>query len=662
MKKVIYYIIIGIILTLSGNTVIKAQDENGSAADLLELSFEDLMNMDVTTVSKSAEKQSDAPGIISVLTKDEIKRFGGTTLKDILERIPGLIGSTVYMTDRSIISARGDQIQASSSHVLLLINGRPIREALEGGIKSEIYETFPVNIIESIEVIKGPGSVLYGSDAFSAVINVITKKVDTSGVSVEGQVGGEGAYGVSGSATINAKDLNILVGARHFNKADWDIDYKYYDEINGDVDTFSYTIPNKGSGAFVDANYKNLKLMFSYNQWETFYSVTDFASILPFPTYGTSFWKKYFGDIGYDFKISKIWDMSLHGTYTKSLFENSTWPFSNRDSYEAMGEWTNYINPTDKLRIIFGGLYNYVEGLEKSVSPTSIDTLTDASRYSLGFYTQLDYRIIKQLKLIGGIQVNKVKDIDVNFVPRLGAIWNPMDAVSVKALYSEAFRAPSINELNIDFPSIQGNSDLKPENVKTFDLGVNYQKNQIHLGVNYFNSVFTNIIIQNRTLVPGVGIYDNIGEVKMQGVEFEGKYFINKKIYANGSLTYFTSKDSSDNKNVTPIANLAIKAGISYSSDGVTLSLFDNYQGSLDEKYETQFNESPGAYNSLNLFAKIDLNQVLKLKLGKELALTVQANNLLNKEVWLPNWGLAPGTSIPFNRGRTIYFGLNFSL
>ena len=86
--------------------------------ELVTMSLEDLLNMEVITVSKSAEKLSDAPGVISVVSQQEMQMFGGTTLKDVLERVPGLIGSTVYMTDRSTIAPRGDQVLASSSHLL----------------------------------------------------------------------------------------------------------------------------------------------------------------------------------------------------------------------------------------------------------------------------------------------------------------------------------------------------------------------------------------------------------------------------------------------------------------------------------------------------------------------------------------------------------------
>jgi len=211
-------------LLLSGGFFqsIYAQEEQ----KLSELSLEDLLNMDVSTASKSEEKQSDAPGILSVLSKDELDRFGGTTLRDILERVPGLISSGANYTNRTTIAPRGDQIKQNSSHVLFLINGRPVRETQEGGVSSEFIESFPVNIIEKVEVIKGPGSVLYGSDAFSAVVNVITQKAETTGFNITGLAQNGGGYKTTADVKLNLGDLQIVAAGNYFEKAQWETTLK----------------------------------------------------------------------------------------------------------------------------------------------------------------------------------------------------------------------------------------------------------------------------------------------------------------------------------------------------------------------------------------------------------------------------------------------------
>ncbi|MBN2102700.1 TonB-dependent receptor [bacterium] len=625
----------------------------------MDMTLEQILNMEVTTVSKSAELMSDAPGVISVLTKDEIERFGGTTLKDILERMPSLSVSTIYMTDRSTIAPRGDQVLPSSAHVLLLINGRPVREAQEGGIKSEMYESFPVNIIEKIEVIRGPGSVLYGSNAFSAVINVITEPVEETVFSVKGMAGQSGAYGAMAKAKVKLGDLSIAAAGRLFKKAEWETDWQYAvpDSAAGDT-IVTHTIPNEGPGAFLEMKYKNLRFMSSYAQWETAYFIADYAS--RFPSYGLATWDKLFLDLGYSLKVSDIWNMDFSVTDMRSTFETpSSWPYTARDSYEMVAEWTNFITPTDKLNIIFGGLYNYLDG-EENVQ--GMGNVNHAHRWSFGVYSQLDYKLLKSLKVIGGVQANKVEKIDLDIVPRGGIIWHPVDCLDVKALYSQAFRAPSINELGLKHVAMMGNPNLVPEKVNTMDIGINYQGDQIRLGINFFDSKMTDLIIQDRSGKFPVPTYDNIGEVSIQGIEFEGKYYLSNRWFLTGSMLYQTSEDKGGNENVTPIANLGAKAGISYRSELLTVSLFNSYQGNLDEKYETQLNPSPGAYNMMNLYCRLNMKRLLNMNMSQSFALFLQVDNLLDKELWLPDWGLTPGKSMPVNPGRALYIGLDASL
>src|ERR1700694_3430047 len=108
--------------------------ETDKPGDLLSIDIESLLHVKVITASKSAETLADAPGVISVVTRDELQRFGGITLGEILQRVPGLTGTSSYFTDRSLIAARGDQTKNNGGHILILINGRPTREILEGGL------------------------------------------------------------------------------------------------------------------------------------------------------------------------------------------------------------------------------------------------------------------------------------------------------------------------------------------------------------------------------------------------------------------------------------------------------------------------------------------------------------------------------------------------
>ena len=145
-----------------------SQQAPASPADVTSMDLEKLMDIEVTTAPPgSATSFPKLPASCRLSPATNWSRFGGLTLGEILDRVPGLTQTSQYFTDRHVVAADGDQTKTSGAHILFLINGRPTREVMEGGIISDLLESFPVEILERIEVIRGPGSVLYGSNAFS---------------------------------------------------------------------------------------------------------------------------------------------------------------------------------------------------------------------------------------------------------------------------------------------------------------------------------------------------------------------------------------------------------------------------------------------------------------------------------------------------------------
>ena len=145
-----------------------------------------------------------------------------------------------------------------------------MREVMEGGIKSEIYESFPINVIERIEVIRGPGSVLYGSQAFSGVINVVTKKPENKAVAISGALG-EGMHSnIMADLQYKINDFGLVLAGRYADKGGWETRYDVPNNppwVPYSIEHLILNIPDYGPGFFVETNYKNLRLMCSYNEW-----------------------------------------------------------------------------------------------------------------------------------------------------------------------------------------------------------------------------------------------------------------------------------------------------------------------------------------------------------------------------------------------------------
>ena len=232
----------------------------------------------------------------------------------------------------------------------------------------------------------------------------------------------------------------------------------------------------------------NLKVMTSYDRWQNYFGMQKY--IPPPPAgpvagkhaYGNVLWDKWFNDAGYSLKVSSLWNMTFNATFTQSWLLVDSFPASHRNSNDLTGEWTNFFHPKENLNIILGFLGNRVDGIQHSGLPQVL-TL-DTSQNTFSGYVQADYRIIPQIKVIAGVQGNKAIGFDLDLNPRLGLIWSPQEIVNVKALYSTAFRAPTIQELYLNSVTLKGSPALKPEKIKTADLGVNIQTDRILLGIN----------------------------------------------------------------------------------------------------------------------------------------------------------------------------------
>jgi outer membrane receptor for ferrienterochelin and colicins len=644
---------------LAAAQVSSQSSPSGGGRDLGSLDLESLLRTKVITASKFSENLADAPGVVSVISQDELRRFGGTTLQEVLERVPGLSIASAYFTDRSLIAARGDQTKINGGHILFLINGRPTREVLEGGLISDLLVAFPVNALEKIEVIKGPGSVLYGSNAFSAVVNLITKKAESNGLSVSGFGGEQGVRGTSGQVMVKHGDFSLFGAAQFHQMPNWTTNYQLPDSIIGDPVApvvplvQDLTLADRGDGTYLGASYKNLTLMSSFTE--------SHAPSFVRGSIASNKWRRGFADLGYTVKATDAWDMSFNATYNRNTFDNYGYPDIGRDSQELVLEWTNSITLSNWDRLTIGALFNHVEGQETYFGLDTPIQISDGSRPGGAFYAQWDHQLVDTVKLVGGFQVNKIEGIGVNAVPRAGVVWNPTSHVGFKALYSGAFRAPSINETMLNHPGLQGNPSLKPEKVGTLDLSVSYQANRFQGALTYFHSRQTDSIVVDTT--PVRWKYENLGEATFQGFELEGNYYLRKSFFVTGSVTYQANQDGNGISNITPVPNLGVKGGLSYRGEnGLTLSMFDNYQGALRGFSGATVNPAPTAFHMLSSHVRYDLSRYLGSKDKGGVALFAHAENLANYQVWLPDWGNNSGDTMPVNRGRTAYFGVEFTL
>lgn len=640
-----------LVISCCVSTTLNAQQQE---VDLYSMSLEDLMNLTVTSASKKEEKAVNAPSIITTITAKEIESFGGSNLYEILERSPGFYGVSSFFFRKNSIGLRGSLPSHVNAQVLFLINGRPFRESVFGGQNVGILTSFPVNSIKQIEIIRGPGSVLYGSNAYVGVVNVITKDSAEPELNV---LAGTGSFGtkklsVDGGTSLGAVQVN---GGVNFLKSDgWHF-----------ADSTRTRGPNRLFGEAdlgEDILSANLQLKYKGFSLSSFYGTNDIDNIaIVTSTPGVYKSKRIFLDLGYAADIIPgVYNLSTNITYNKiddeydnGLSNATSTQFPSSNDY--VFELTNFFTLSEQLEVTLGGSFSRQAG--ESERSDGQFTVAPFSDNWFNGYLQAEYKPADWLKLVLGGQINKVADIDLNFVPRIAAIVVAPSGFGAKILYGEAFRAPYATETSIlSPPTIAGNANLTPENISTLETQISYSTKKGTAALTYFHSKQTNLIGRIPNVDPNIAlIYTNSGELTTQGVEVETKYAISQAFFLDGSYSFQVNEDVNGDKNVSRLPNHMIKLGGSFAvTNYANLGIFNSYYSSpFDNPSATDGLGQLGSFSWLTARLDVKLHEVMNLE-NQKIGLVIEGVNLLDKKVYNPEIVLGNYNAIQNKSGRGV--------
>ena len=625
-KKILFS---GIILCLSSPAF--AANDDAELQELLELNLEELT---VSIASKREEKISDAPGIVNVLTAQEIRASGSRTLMEALERMPGVFGHHNAHFGEHSVGIRGDVPTSGNYHTLILLNGRPVREGVSGSLDFVTLRTTPLSIVERIEVVRGPGSVLYGTNAFSGVVNIITKrakKVAEGEVSVSyGSFNSRGTEFYAGSAgeDYNISSSLLLRQSDGFNVSGNDITTNFGSDNRADTNA-NFTL---------NADYKGftVNVMNSYLEQD----LLQIPNAFPF---SDGWFRQRMIDLGYTHEISDDWQLKLNAAHTK-------WDQRYISLVKLDGnDWNNEITLDGKLsknvNLLVGGTYQRLIG---------DDLLTGAAwdTTRLGAYSQLDYSPTDWLKLVAGIQMNDPEGVKKDFSPRAGAIFQFNDNWGGKLLYGEAFRSAYPTEQFISLPGfIVGDPSLKPEKVSTIDAQIFYRNKGYYAALTVFESHH-----QDTIAISGAN-YVNGSDIDTRGLTLEGEARINADWKLRSSFSYQENEDALGNDDVFASPNWIAKAGFTYTGwDGISLDVFDRYTGNSEVHAVTaQVNEKPDSYHLVTANIIADVHTFIP-QVREGITFSLYGFNLLDEDIS----GSQPPSSALVNTiqsrsGRSVY-------
>ncbi len=634
------------------------KDATVSTASLLNLDIKSLMDVDVHTASKKTESAVDAPAIISVISCDQINRFGGNNLTEVLERATGLYFTGTATFAQNTISLRGDSPTAFSKHILLLFDGRPIREGQTGGTISPFLLAFPLSMVEQIEILRDPGSVLYGSGAYVGVINIIPKRPSKEGAqgSIIGKAGSFNTKAGEGHLFWKKDDADLTIAANSFKEDGWNFkafdNAKVYSQGNYGEDNISVVAA---------AHYKGFKL-------DSFWlsSTQD--------TLGTS-WpidpaehRWIYTNLGYTQAWNERWRTEFNASVNQM---NANLMIGNfpavADANSSLAEVTHFFTG-EKWQGLIGGTANLMTGHSESNNfngSLKSQDIPEYDNYWYTLYTQIDHELWQGLKLTVGGQAVKAGQIAWQFVPRAGVTYHHQQGWGAKALYGEAYRAAYANESDINVPNtFRGNPQLNPETIKTFDMQLFYQKHNHYIAATYYHSLEQNLIVRTLPTASSLATFVNGMAMSFQGLELQSKSkLFDERLLFVSSLTYQTS-ELNGQQYTTTLPDWLGKAGLSYNFDlGLSIGLFHNFSSrphsnqAINPKV-SNINPEAQPINLMTLKLSADLKKYAPFKLP--LILNFYTYNLLDSEINLPEFRDALVNTLPQRAGRSFYFGMEY--
>ncbi|MCV6639090.1 TonB-dependent receptor [Candidatus Albibeggiatoa sp. nov. NOAA] len=551
--------------------------------------FDGLVRAKKTAIATGTTQYADrAPAVTSVITAQDIEAMGARTLEDILQSVPGLQVSYNWY-NIPIYSIRGIS-SVYNPEILVLLNGARMSDNYTGS-KGVFWSGIPVSTISRVEVIRGPGSALYGADAFAGVINIVTK----SGQEIDGteagfRIGNQNTQdiwllhghewnGFELSAMLNFGNTD---GHRRIVESDAQT---YWDQV---LDTNVSDAPGHyGSeittyDARFDIAKDNWRLRAGVHKADDMGAGTGVAQALddrqPMQD------RKINAELIYNNQdLSENWGVKanfnyLHTARTAFFYAFPEGAFGGAYPIGYIGAPSNYSeNSQLNLSAIYRGFkghqiqlgagYGYYDMYKVTatqnfgknpfaegripttqlldISDTPYLFISENARSSWFAFIQDSWAIDTNWELTTGLRYDRYSDFGSVFNPRLGLVWEADEDLIVKLLYGEAFRAPAFQELYTqNNPVTLGNPDLKPEKVKTWELVFNYS---LHNDLNFALNLFRYDIEDKIAIVPFGGSEHGFGnEEKWRGMggEFEMRW----KTSSKSSLLFNYSYQSSKNK------------------------------------------------------------------------------------------------------------------
>ncbi|HEV8699896.1 MAG TPA: TonB-dependent receptor [Candidatus Polarisedimenticolia bacterium] len=563
--------------------------------DLTQLPLEQLMAIDVVYgASKHDQRTTEAPSSVSVVTAADIERYGYRTLADVLRSVHGFYST--YDRNYTYVGIRGFSRPSDyNSRFLLLVDGHRVNDNFYGSGYIGPEGLIDLDLVDRVEVIRGPSSSLYGTSAFFAVVNVITRmEPDVPRL----QFSGLGAsYGTPAGRVTFAHAFEdgpkFLVSGSAFRSDGQRLFYKEYDDPLSNNGVTQHSDDERNYRLFSTMTFRDFTVQLAANSREKGIPTGAYGTPFNDPGARTVDDRSYL-DVKYDHAFAGGTGVQAR-VYVDRYYYRGDYPYYSpyptiiRYREHSWGDWWG---TEAKVMMKAGTRQTVTAGMEfrdnlkqhfrwKNVDPGPLDFDSQRSSREGGLYFQDEMKVSDQVAVSVGVRHDHYETFGGSTHPRAALILMPFERTALKLLYGSAFRAPVVYEL---YYGSHANPDLKPESIRTFEVVLEqYALGNLRLtGSAYYYAIDDLVSVDTVS-----NLFENIDEVTAKGVELEVAKRFKNGFEVTYSSTLQENRDQGTDRILTnsprhlaklnaffPIKRdkLGVGAEVQYTSRRLTLS------------------------------------------------------------------------------------------
>ena len=613
--------------------------------DLFDMELEELLNIEITSASLTRKSQRLSPSTVSSTSGEELRLMGARTLSQALRLLPG-IDVQERRNGRDMVWIRGIP-SGRNTKVMLLVDGVPHREPVFGGWSPD--EEVPLNNIQRIEVIRGPGSALYGGNAYSGLISIFTKKaVDETRVSLSG-------------GSFDSRRAQLETGG-DFSEGNWILASSLYKtqghkmkrdrrglETDHHNEVFSYS-------GHLKVNWRNFTAAINSNHYNTEYPLYSLRQTKPQDYHIVSTYLSHQAE-GEDF----TWFNQVYYYHVSREMDRRRWDESgtlffqsfsdlNTDLYGATSrvstQWQAHhimvgavieaLNVNDYSEVIHLQNYQVTNELQ-SVLDDEGNQAPDSQNYA--FFVQDDINFWQDKgTLTASLRYDKYREFPAEVSPRLGLVVQASQDWTFKLMWGEAFRPPSnLQQYEVRSDgNVPGNPNVKPEKIASTELEATYRLSATNnLSLRLFNNELSDFIASMNAQA-----YQNSKETEsVDGVELEYKSQLDEFIglsnmQINANITLLNTDRASVAKRM---ANFQALSQTSWGN----LSLALRYMGrrnASDSYHDRVLAEDVLNSDHKKPYVTVDMHTVIIPEPSLPIEINVSAFNLFDTTYYNPTY------------------------